>query len=594
MDQNDTKNFKILVVEDENITAENLKLILESKGYEVLPLVTSGQKAVEVVQNVQPDLVLLDIILEDEMDGIEAARRILAIGNIPIIFLTALADRQTLERAKVAEPYGYILKPFNDHDLLNSIEMALYKHKTEQKVRREKEINSRLASLSQSLLQFLSIDEIAANILKEAQYLTGSRFGFVGYIDQKTGYLICPTMTQEIWNSCLIEDRSFVFKQFTGLWGWALSNKKSILSNNPPKDHRSSGTPPGHIAIENFLGAPAIVGDLLVGIIGVANKDEDYLEEELTVLERLATVYALAMQQYGTEEEMLKLSYAIEQSPTIFVVTDQEGIIEYVNPAFTRLTGFTRNEAVGKSPNILKSGKQPPETYKALWDTISCGNHWRGEIINRKKNGDIYWEDASISPIKNKEGFITHFLKVAEDISETKRNREALLVYKEHLEDLVKARTNALEAANTKLKEEIEERKSAKNELEQSRLRYRDIFLHSPVGIYKITPEGKILMANPALIKMLGLSSFEELKARDLEHKWFSESDSRSRFKLSMEKNGEVKGLEDRWRTSNDSFIYIRENARAAKDNDGNVLYYEGTIEDITAEKKAQENAKLQ
>ncbi|MFQ5713561.1 MAG: PAS domain-containing sensor histidine kinase [Candidatus Scalinduaceae bacterium] len=120
------------------------------------------------------------------------------------------------------------------------------------------------------------------------------------------------------------------------------------------------------------------------------------------------------------EEQIHKLSHAIEQSPSTVLITDTEGNIEYVNPKFTQLTGYTFEEAIGKNPRILKSGKTPPDEYERLWKIITSGGEWRGEFCNKKKNKELYWESASISPIKNSEGIITHFIAVKENITERK------------------------------------------------------------------------------------------------------------------------------------------------------------------------------
>jgi PAS domain S-box-containing protein len=104
------------------------------------------------------------------------------------------------------------------------------------------------------------------------------------------------------------------------------------------------------------------------------------------------------------------------------VITNLEGHIEYVNPKFTALTGYTAEEALGNNPRILKSGAQDDAYYSELWSTISAGNVWRGQFQNRKKNGELYWEAATISPIRDLNGVITHFLAVKEDITESVKN----------------------------------------------------------------------------------------------------------------------------------------------------------------------------
>ncbi|MFZ0825832.1 MAG: PAS domain S-box protein [Verrucomicrobiia bacterium] len=127
-----------------------------------------------------------------------------------------------------------------------------------------------------------------------------------------------------------------------------------------------------------------------------------------------------------TVAHLHKLSRAVEHSQDSIVITDKAGNIEYVNPKFTDLTGYALDEVIGKNPRILKSGEMPPEKYKQLWKTIQAGGEWHGEFHNRKKNGELYWESASISSIADDSGKITHYLAVKEDITEHKKNAEAL------------------------------------------------------------------------------------------------------------------------------------------------------------------------
>jgi diguanylate cyclase (GGDEF)-like protein/PAS domain S-box-containing protein len=124
--------------------------------------------------------------------------------------------------------------------------------------------------------------------------------------------------------------------------------------------------------------------------------------------------------QQQTFDQLRKLSQAVEQSPNAVVVTDIHGAIEYVNPRFTEITGYSAEEATGKNPRILKGGDTPGEYYRTLWETITAGREWRGELRNRRKDGEIFWENALISPLKGDEGTITHFIAVKEDITEKK------------------------------------------------------------------------------------------------------------------------------------------------------------------------------
>jgi PAS domain S-box-containing protein len=126
------------------------------------------------------------------------------------------------------------------------------------------------------------------------------------------------------------------------------------------------------------------------------------------------------------EVSLRTLSAAIEQSPVTTVITDLTGNIVYINPKFTESTGYTADEVVGRNPRILKFGDRSNTEYKELWDTILSGQNWQGVFRNKKKNGELYWESAIISPVKNDAGDITHFLAVKEDITERRKIEEAL------------------------------------------------------------------------------------------------------------------------------------------------------------------------
>jgi PAS domain S-box-containing protein len=151
------------------------------------------------------------------------------------------------------------------------------------------------------------------------------------------------------------------------------------------------------------------------------------------------------------EGQLVLLSRAVEQSPASVVITDIDGKMEYVNEKFVRLTGYSREEAIGQNPRILKSGERPPEDYTQMWKTILAGGEWRGEFHNRKKNGELYWEYASVSAIKNKEGKVLHFLAVKEDITARKSAEAEIRRLNEELEERVQGRTEELRRANREL-----------------------------------------------------------------------------------------------------------------------------------------------
>ena len=255
---------KVMLVDDEAVITMQLEKRLPSMGYDVVGTASSGEESILMARDLKPNLILMDIVMPGRLDGIDAAEIISKELDIPIIFLTAYTDDKFIERAKNVEPYGYIIKPFNEREIRPNIEIALYKKKLE---RRQKQ----------------------------------------------------------------------------------------------------------------------------------------------------------------AVERIRKLSSIVEQSSCMIMITDTKGNIKYVNPKFTQFTGYTSEEMIGKNLHFLKSGEMSPEVYKELWGMIMSGREWRGEFCSKKKNGEPYWEYAFISPIKDVEGIINHFVAVKADITEWKQMGERLL-----------------------------------------------------------------------------------------------------------------------------------------------------------------------
>ncbi|NPE29542.1 response regulator [Methanococcoides sp. SA1] len=172
---------KILVVEDELITAMDIKNILEGFGYSVPATVASGEEAIEKVEEFSPDLVLMDIMLEGDMDGIQTAEQIHTHSDIPVVYLTAYADNDTLQRAKVTGPFGYLLKPFEEKELHTIIEIALYKHAMEKKLIESEEKYSTLVENGNDGIIIIQ-DFLLKYVNKKMLYLTNFSFEDVNEI----------------------------------------------------------------------------------------------------------------------------------------------------------------------------------------------------------------------------------------------------------------------------------------------------------------------------------------------------------------------------------------------------------------------------
>ncbi|MCK5487549.1 MAG: PAS domain S-box protein, partial [Desulfobacterales bacterium] len=181
---------------------------------------------------------------------------------------------------------------YGDRQVFQSIVRDITERKRiEEALAWEADVNNALSELSRTLISPSSIEDISSQVLETSKKLAASSLGYAGYIDPETGYLICPTMTRDIWESCQVKEKNIIFKTYHGLWGWVLKNRKPILTNSPSKDPRSAGIPEGHMQIHRFLSAPATFGDDIVGQIALANPDRDYKLRDLKLVERIADIY---------------------------------------------------------------------------------------------------------------------------------------------------------------------------------------------------------------------------------------------------------------------------------------------------------------
>ena len=230
--------------------------------------------------------------------------------------------------------------------------------------------------------------------------------------------------------------------------------------------------------------------DVLGVLVVYAGTVDAFLEDEIQLLSKIAENIGFGIIKLRTEvehqeaeDQLRKLSLAVEQSPESIVITDLAANIEYVNEAFVRITGYSREESVGRNPRFLHSGRTPRENYDALWAALTAGRPWAGEFHNRRKDGSEYVEFAVVSPIHQADGRITHYVAVKEDVTEKKRLSSELEHYHDHLEDLVAVRTAQLEEAE-----------------EWSRL----ILDSSADGMFGLDREGRFTFVNATACRLLG------------------------------------------------------------------------------------------
>lgn len=177
--------------------------------------------------------------------------------------------------------------------------------------------------------------------------------------------------------------------------------------------------------IKSWAAYPIAQNGSSTGVLALYSNDPHFFTKELSdLLEDMTNDLSLALDRMGMrvkqtelEAELQKLKKAVEQSQVAVVVSDRSGSIEYVNPSFTVTSGYSASEALGKNPRFLKSGETPQQVYDAMWQRLLQGESWTGELLNKRKDGSLYWEEAVISPVKGCDGAITHFIGVKQDIT---------------------------------------------------------------------------------------------------------------------------------------------------------------------------------
>jgi PAS domain S-box-containing protein len=299
---------------------------------------------------------------------------------------------------------------------------------TEKSLSWESSINKTFAELGRALMAEESVKEVSVRILDDAKRLTGSKYGYVGYIDPKTGNLVTATMTGDIWDECKVKNKDIIFEKFCGLWGWVLDNKKPLMTNDVKGDKRSSGTPRGHIPIKRFLSIPSIVEDELVGQIALANKEEDYSERDIETVQRLANLYAITIQRARKRDAIIEsetqFRTLFEHASDALFLIDMDGNFVDVNNRACEILGYSRKELLNLSvPDI--DPVYPKDKLEEFMQNLEENKPVTIEAVHKRKDGTTF-------PVEIRTGLISihgknHLLSLSRDISERKRMEDTLL-----------------------------------------------------------------------------------------------------------------------------------------------------------------------
>jgi PAS domain S-box-containing protein len=287
--------------------------------------------------------------------------------------------------------------------------------------------------------QHESIQELLDHALDEIVLLTSSKIGYIYYYDEKTKLLKRNSWSKGVLEECDInigeESRSYHLDNL-GFWGEAIRQRKAIINNDFKADNLlKKGYPNGHSCLHNFLSIPVFADNQIVATVGVANKDEDYDNTDVIQLKLMMDAVWKIVQRKKDEDKIRQLSKGIEQSPAIIIIADKNGVIEYLNPTFTKITGFKSTEIIGKKVKDVFSDSSGVD-YNVISTNLLNGKDWQGEFLSKKKNGEYYWVSAFISPILNEKKEITHFISIEEDITEHKKMISELVDAKEKAEQV--------------------------------------------------------------------------------------------------------------------------------------------------------------
>ncbi len=387
------ENARILIVEDQNIIALDLKNRLTSLGYVVAAMLAYGEEAVAQVEELRPDLVLMDIVLKGEMDGVQAAEQIQKRRDLPVIYLTAHSDARTLQRATITEPYGYILKPFEDRELHMAIEIALYKHRMEGRLREQgRWFAATLKSIGEGV--------IATDANRRIKFMNPVAETLTGWIEAeangrdlgqvfKVAYKEARKRLTHPLVEALQEDAAIGFANQTVL----ISKQGKEI----PIDHSAA---PIHDEQRRMVGFVMVFHDIT--------------------------------QRRRAEEKMRLAAKVFESAAEGIMITDAQSHIVAVNDAFTATTGHEPDEVLGKTPSLLQSGKHDAEFYRDLWKSLKETGQWKGEIWNRRKNGELYPQWLSINTVRDAKGGVGNYVGMFTDITARKQAEERLRVLAYH------------------------------------------------------------------------------------------------------------------------------------------------------------------
>ncbi|MDO8988967.1 MAG: response regulator [Sideroxyarcus sp.] len=466
----------ILVVEDSPVEAEILRRTLVGAGYAV-SIAHNGEEALQAARTRRPLLVLSDINMP-VMDGFQLCRELKydnELWNVPLMLLTVLSEPKDIIEAINSGADAYIIKPYSETTLLDRIRSLLdapiERPRTEERRKEMVGYGGQRHTISgggkQILNLLLSLYENTLNQNRELENTQTQLSQLNESLDRQVHERTAAVRESEERYKRITEGLTDY------LYTVRVENGRAVETRQSAASVIVTGYTPEEFAADPYLWIHMVVPEdreLVNAHVQqiLAGKDGHPIEHRIirkdgkirwvsdtAVLCKDATGKLLSYdglikditERKASEDQIRKLSLAVEQSTESIVITNLDANIEYVNEAFVQVTGYSREEAIGRNPSILQSGKTQRATYDALWDALSHDRTWHGEFVNRRKDGSEYSEYATITPIRQANGHISHYVAVKEDITEKKHLGRELDKHRHHLEELVETRTYELEQA---------------------------------------------------------------------------------------------------------------------------------------------------
>ncbi|PYM91568.1 MAG: hypothetical protein DME04_18335 [Candidatus Rokuibacteriota bacterium] len=372
---------RLLIIDDDVGMRETIGDVLQAKGYSIHSA-TRGADGLARLQRSACDAAIVDIKLPD-ISGVDLLHSLrTACPDLEVIFITGYASLPTALQAINGDAFAYLIKPFEMDHLLATLDKALDRQRLGRALRESEE---RYRLIAEHINDAVFLTDLEGRLI----FANGRAEVITGYTsDELAGQRVFNLLTPE--GSRRAQER---------LAAAARGREPAAVLEAPLR--RKDGT---LIWIEANMAS---------------------VRSEGRVVGRLGVLRDISERKRAEQQVRLQAS-ALDAAASGIVITDREGAIIWANPGFTGITGYRVEEVVGQTFRLLKSGQHDAAFYQSLWETILAGQTWRGEIINRRKDGSFYPEEQTITPVRDEQGEITHFIAIKEDITERKRLQEHL------------------------------------------------------------------------------------------------------------------------------------------------------------------------